>query len=175
MNPSTLLASHFSNNRFSTSSYLLNPLPLPTPANFNLSRRRHFRVSIPRASSEVAQQDVSSSSPSSLDIFGGKKELTGLQPIVHLLPPPLRLATSAIVVAGAVAAGYGLGLRFGKSSNAALGGAAALAAASGAAVYSFNSCVPEVAAVDLHNYVAGFDDPKNVKNEEIESIATKLV
>ncbi|KAL4010682.1 hypothetical protein IC575_027693 [Cucumis melo] len=175
MNPSALLASHFSNNRFPTSSYLLNPLPLPTPSNFNLSKRRHFRVSIPRASSEVTQQDVSSSSssPSSLDIFGGKKELTGIQPIVHLLPPPLRLATSAIVVAGAVAAGYGLGLRFGKSRNAALGGAAALAAASGAAVYSLNSCVPEVAAVDLHNYVAGFDDPKNVKKEEIESIATK--
>lgn len=171
MNPSTLLASHFSNNRCP----LLNPLPLRTSTNFNLTKRRHFRVSIPRASSEVTEQPVSSSSPSGLDIFGGKKELTGIQPIVQLIPPPLRLATSAIVVAGAVAAGYGLGLRFGKSRNAALGGAAALAAASGAAVYSLNSCVPEVAAVDLHNYVAGFDDPKNVKKEEIESIATKLV
>lgn len=169
MNPSTLLASHFSNNRCP----LLNPLPLRTSTNFNLTKRRHFRVSIPRASSEVTEQPVSSSSPSGLDIFGGKKELTGIQPIVQLIPPPLRLATSAIVVAGAVAAGYGLGLRFGKSRNAALGGAAALAAASGAAVYSLNSCVPEVAAVDLHNYVAGFDDPKNVKKEEIESIATK--
>ncbi|CAK9326902.1 unnamed protein product [Citrullus colocynthis] len=169
MNTSTLLASHFSNNRCP----LLNPLPLRTSTNFNLTKRRHFRVSIPRASSEVTEQPVSSSSPSGLDVFGGKKELTGIQPIVQLIPPPLRLATSAIVVAGAVAAGYGLGLRFGKSRNAALGGAAALAAASGAAVYSLNSCVPEVAAVDLHNYVAGFDDPKNVKKEEIESIATK--
>lgn len=175
MNPSTLLASHFSTNRAPSSSSLLNPLPLRTPTSFNLHKRRQFRVSIPRSSSEVTEDGVSSSSPSTVDIFGGKKELTGVQPVVKLLPPSLRLATSAIVVAGAVAAGYGLGLQFGKSRNAALGGAAALAAASGAAVYSLNSCVPEVAAVDLHNYVAEFDDPKNVKKEEIENIATKLV
>lgn len=173
MNTSTLLASHFSTGRCPTSSSFLNPLPLRTATSFNLSKRRQFRVSIPRSSSEVTEETVSSSSPSSLDIFGGKKDLTGIQPVVRLLSPPLRLATSAIVVAGAVAAGYGLGLRFGKSRNAALGGAAALAAASGAAVYSLNSCVPDVAAVDLHNYVAGFDDPANVKKEEIESIAAK--
>lgn len=89
------------------------------------------------------------------------------------LPPAVRVATSAIVFAGAIAAGYGLGLRFGRSRNAALGGAAALGAASGAAVYALNSCVPEVAAIELHNYVAGNDNPKVVKKEEVERIAKK--
>lgn len=89
------------------------------------------------------------------------------------LSPPVRLASSAIILAGAVAAGYGLGLRFGKSQNLALGGAAAMAAAGGGAVYAMNSCVPEVAATDLHNYLAGFDDPKAVKKEDIEQIAKR--
>lgn len=72
-----------------------------------------------------------------------------------------------------MAAGYGLGLRLSKSQNAAFGGAAVLGAASGAAAYALNSCAPEVAAIDLHNYVAGVDDPKAVKKEDIEDIARK--
>ena len=51
----------------------------------------------------------------------------------------------------------------------------ALGAAGGAAVYALNACVPEVAAVELHNYVAGNDDPKAVKKEDIEGIAKKWV
>lgn len=91
------------------------------------------------------------------------------------LSPPLRLVSSAVVFAGAVAAGYGLGLRFGQTRNAALGGAAVLGAAGGAAVYSLNACAPDVAAVELHNYVAGSDDPSAVKKDDIEGIAKKLV
>lgn len=83
------------------------------------------------------------------------------------------MATSAIIVAGAVAAGYGLGFRFGRSRNAALGGAVALGVAGGAAAYALNACAPQVAAVNLHNYVAGFDDPALLKKEDIESIANK--
>lgn len=89
------------------------------------------------------------------------------------LSPPLRLVTSAIVFAGAVAAGYGLGLRVGKTQNTALGGAVVLGAAGGAAVYALNASAPAVAAVDLHNYVAGRDDPRAVKKEDIEGIAKK--
>lgn len=89
------------------------------------------------------------------------------------LSPPLRLASSALIVGAAVAAGYGLGSRFGKSETAALGGAAALGAAGGATAYALNACVPDVAAVDLHNYVAGHDDPRAVKKEDIERIAKR--
>lgn len=39
-----------------------------------------------------------------------------------------------------------------------LAGAAALGAAGGAAVYALGSSVPEAAAVNLHNFVAGCDD-----------------
>lgn len=49
----------------------------------------------------------------------------------------------------------------------------ALGAAGGAAAYALNACVPDVAAVELHNYVAGSDDPRAVKKEEIEGIAKK--
>lgn len=89
------------------------------------------------------------------------------------MSPPVRLASSVIVVAGAVAAGYGLGFRFGGSRNAGLGGAVALGAAGAGAAYALNSSIPEVAAVSLHNYVAGCDDPGALKKEDIESIATK--
>ncbi|PON41852.1 Protein TIC [Parasponia andersonii] len=152
-------------------SPFLNPIPLR--ASFRPLTRRRFRVSLPRsaAASSSDQSGVAASSPP--DVFGGKKELTGIQPLVEKLTPPLRLASSAILLAGAVAAGYGLGFRFGQTRNAALGGAVALGAAGGAAAYALNSCVPEVAAVELHNYVAGSDDPRAVKKEEIEDIAKK--
>lgn len=107
------------------------------------------------------------------DIFGGKKQLSGPQFLVEGLSPPVRLATSAIIVAGALAAGYGLGSRFGSSRATALGGAVALGAAGGAAVYALNSCVPDVAAVNLHNLVAGCDDPTALKKEDVEGIARR--
>lgn len=93
--------------------------------------------------------------------------------MVEKLSPPVRLATSAVILAGALAAGYGLGLRFGGNRNAALGGAAILGAAGGAAAYAVNAAVPEVAAVSLHNYVAGCDGPEAIKREDIENIAKK--
>ena len=93
--------------------------------------------------------------------------------MVQKLSPPVRLATSAVILAGALAAGYGLGLRFGGNRNTALGGAAILGAAGGAAAYAMNAAVPEVAAVSLHNYVAGCDGPETVRREDIENIAKK--
>lgn len=93
--------------------------------------------------------------------------------MVEKLSPPVRLATSAIILAGAIAAGYGLGFRFGGNRNVALGGAAVAGAAGGATVYALNAAVPEVAAISLHNYVAEFDDPGAVKKEDIDRIANK--
>ncbi|KAJ4963582.1 hypothetical protein NE237_023521 [Protea cynaroides] len=107
------------------------------------------------------------------ETFGAKKELTGIQLLAEGLSPPVRLASSIIIVAGALAAGYGIGHRFGGTRNAGLGGAVALGAAGGAAIYALNSCVPEVAAVNLHNFVATSDDPGSLKREVIEGIAKK--
>jgi hypothetical protein len=101
--------------------------------------------------------------------------LNGIEILVDKLPLPARLATSAVIVAGAVAAGYGLGSKFGGSRNAALGGAVAVGVAGGAAAYALNATAPQVAAVSLNNYVAGFDDPSKLKKEDIEVIANKLV
>ncbi|CAI8585954.1 unnamed protein product [Vicia faba] len=155
MNPSTLKPSH------SHPSVLL---PSPSPLR---TQRRRFRVSLPRCSSET--NNPSSSSPPQRP----PKELTGIEILVDKLSSPARLATSAVIVAGAVAAGYGLGSRFGGNRNAALGGAVALGAAGGAAAYALNAAAPQVAAVNLHNYVAGFDDPSILTKEDIEVIANK--
>ncbi|TKY56580.1 TIC110 protein [Spatholobus suberectus] len=154
MNPSTLTPSH-------TQRPLLLPSPFP-------ARRRRFRISLPRCSSDAA-----SSPPPPPPPQRPPKELKGMEVLVDRLSPPARLATSAVLVAGAVAAGYGLGSRFGGSRYAALGGAVALGAAGGAAAYALNASAPQVAAVNLHNYVAAFDDPSKLKKEEIEAIATK--
>ncbi|CAN4115766.1 unnamed protein product [Withania somnifera] len=89
------------------------------------------------------------------------------------MSPPIRIASSALVFAGAIATGYGLGLRFGGSRNAGVAGAIALGAAGAGAAYALNSCAPEVAAINLHNYVADFDDPAVLKKEDIEAIANK--
>jgi hypothetical protein len=108
------------------------------------------------------------------EVFGGRRELTGLQPLVEALPPAARTAAELAVAAAAVAAGYGIGLRAGGGSRAvAVAGAAVLGAASVAGAAAVNSVVPEVAAVGLHNYVAGHDDPTNLDSGEVEAIARK--
>ncbi|KAL2317396.1 hypothetical protein Fmac_031272 [Flemingia macrophylla] len=152
MNPSTLTPSH--------------TLLLPSSAYH--ARRRRFRVSLPRCSSDAASVPPPPPPPQR-----PPKDLKGIELLVDKLSPPARLATSAILVAGAVAAGYGLGSRFGASRYAAIGGAVALGAAGGAAAYALNAAAPQVAAVNLHNYVAAFDDPAKLKKEEIEAIAAK--
>ncbi|WVZ59445.1 hypothetical protein U9M48_009585 [Paspalum notatum var. saurae] len=108
------------------------------------------------------------------EVFGARKELTGVQPLVESLPPAARTAAELAVAAAAVAAGYGVGLRVGGGSRAvAVAGAAVLGAASVAGAAALNSVVPEVAAVGLHNYVAGHDDPTNLDSAEVEAIANK--
>nr|XP_034921321.1 protein TIC110, chloroplastic-like isoform X1 [Populus alba] len=166
MSPSLLTSSP------STSS--LSPLPLKlTPSSLTLPKRLRFRVSYPRSSAAEYPSAITLESKPD-DLFGGKRELSGAQSIVSNLSPTLRLASSAVILAGALAAGYGLGIKFGGSSrNLALGGAAVAGAAGGAVVFSLNSAVPDIAAINLHNYVSGFDDPTKVSKEEIEGIAKK--
>ncbi|KAK9681905.1 hypothetical protein RND81_10G035800 [Saponaria officinalis] len=134
-----------------------SPLLFPTPIPPRFPRRRRYTVH----------------SSTGEDIFGPTKELDGVQSVVDAVPPTVRLAGSAIIVAGALAAGYGLGSRFGGSRNAAVGGAVALGAAAGGAAYSLNSCAPEVAAVNLHNYVASSQDPLALDTEHILAIASR--
>ncbi|KAG5064170.1 hypothetical protein JHK85_005353 [Glycine max] len=157
MNPSTLTPSHTH-----------RPLLLPSPFH---TRRRRFKVSLPRCSSSSAASSPPPPPPPPPQ--RPPKDLKGIDVLVDKLSPPARLATSAVIVAGAAAAGYGLGSRFGGSRYAALGGAVALGAAGGAAAYALNAAAPQVAAVNLHNYVAAFDDPSKLKKEEIEAIASK--
>ncbi|KAF5744458.1 hypothetical protein HS088_TW07G00029 [Tripterygium wilfordii] len=172
MNPSLL-----TNPPSSTAHHPLLFYRFFIPSSSNTIKRRRFTVSVPRSSSDQPSSSTSlstdSTSPSTSDIFGGKKELAGIQPVVEKLSPPLRLATSAILLAGAIAAGYGLGSRFGGNRNAALGGAAVVGAAGGAMVYALNTAVPDVAAIELHNYVANCDDPGAVKKNYIDGIARK--
>ncbi|KAJ4837864.1 hypothetical protein Tsubulata_019747 [Turnera subulata] len=167
----------------------LSPPPLPltlTPPSLSLlPKRRRFRVSVPRNSADP-ETHPSDAEGGASDVFGRRRELEGIKPLVGSLPPSLRLASSAVILAGAVAAGYGLGLQLGhrlrgKWNPAPLGGApavgvagaAAMGVAGGAMVYAMNGCAPEVAAASLHNYVAGCDDPLMVRKEEIQNILTR--
>ncbi|KAL6967787.1 hypothetical protein U1Q18_033596 [Sarracenia purpurea var. burkii] len=162
----TVLFSPFTNP---TSPRLTSTNPPNSLTRKHQHHRLRYRVSTVRCCSLSSSDQPSTNS----DVFGGKKELTGIQSLVDAMSPPVRLAISVLVFSGAVAAGYGLGLRFGGSRNAGLGGAVALGAAGAGAAYALNSCAPEVAAVNLHNYVAGCDDPVVVKKEDIEAIANK--
>nr|DAD24411.1 TPA_asm: hypothetical protein HUJ06_025875 [Nelumbo nucifera] len=151
-------------------SHFINPYSLPSKTSSSLYRKRRYRASLVR-SSAADPAEVSQSISSS--VFGGKKELSGVQLLVDGLSPSVRLASSVVIVAGALAAGYGLGNRIGGTRNTGLGGAIALGAAGGTAAYALNSCIPEVAAVNLHTFVAGHDDPGALKKEDIEGIAKK--
>ncbi|KAJ0547432.1 hypothetical protein HanOQP8_Chr08g0291311 [Helianthus annuus] len=191
MNPSILLTQQPSSHPTLLLTPFLNPNPNQTLTKSitvnlrrNSNRNRYIyryggykhscNVSVVRCSSsppETTSQTETNAAVS--DVFGGKKELTALQSVVESMSPAVRLASSVVVVAGAVAAGYGLGLRIGGNRSASIGGAVVLGAAGAGAVYAMNSSVvPEIAAVSLHNYVAG-SDPRDVKKEDIENIASR--
>ena len=123
---------------------------------------------------DAADRDEEVFGGRSEQVFGGRRELTGVQPLVEALPPVARTAAELAVAAAALAAGYGIGLRAGGGNRAAaFAGAAVLGGASVAAAVAVNSVVPEVAAVGLHNYVAGHDDPTKLEASEVEAIANK--
>lgn len=169
MNPSSLLLPINQPPPVNTfRSQFLNPTPLRLTPKFYLKRR--IQSTVISSSSASLQHKPTSVNP---DVFGGKKELSPIQSLVDAMSPPIRIASSALIFAAAIAAGYGLGLRFGGSRNAGLGGAIAFGAAGAGAAYALNSCAPQVAAINLHNYVADFDNPAALNKEDIESIANK--
>ncbi|KAF2617850.1 hypothetical protein F2Q68_00038418 [Brassica cretica] len=173
MNPSLITATNAPispSHRSPLLCHFLTPSPLRLSQSQSPSRRR-YRVSFPRCAATSSEQPLVSTKKS--DVHGNKKELTGLQPIVEKMTPPVRLATSAVVLAASLASGYGLGLRLAGSRNIAFGAAAAAGAAGGAVVYAMNSAVPEVAAIGLHNYVAEIEDPASVTKDDIEKIASR--
>ncbi|CAL4917312.1 unnamed protein product [Urochloa decumbens] len=151
----------------------LKPSPLLRfpPRRPTTAAAARFRLRL-RLRTSAASSDAAA--PHGEEVFGARKELTGVQPLVESLPPAARTAAELAVAAAAVAAGYGIGLRAGGGSRAvAVAGAAVLGAASLAGAAALNSVVPEVAAVGLHNYVAGHDDPTNLESGEVEAIAKK--
>ncbi|XP_009595771.1 protein TIC110, chloroplastic isoform X1 [Nicotiana tomentosiformis] len=177
MNPSLLLTTNQPSVNPTTTTFL-SPFLNPTPLRFTRKisqKRRHFlyNYGLSTVRSSASDKPPSSSISVKPDVFGGKKELSTIQSLVDAMSPPIRIASSALVFAGAVAAGYGLGVRFGGSRNAGVGGAIALGAAGAGAAYALNSCVPEVAAINLHNYVADFEDPAALNKEDIDAIANK--
>lgn len=179
MNPSLLLTTNQPSVNPTTTTFL-SPFLNPTPLRFTRKisqKRRHFlyNYGLSTVRSSASDKPPSSSISVKPDVFGGKKELSTIQSLVDAMSPPIRIASSALVFAGAVAAGYGLGVRFGGSRNAGVGGAIALGAAGAGAAYALNSCVPEVAAINLHNYVADFEDPAALNKEDIDAIANKFV
>lgn len=177
MNPSILLTQQ-SSSPHPTILFtpFLNHRPLKITTKFlTFNHRRHrysCRAPAVRCSASSSSVDQPSTTTPVSDVFGGKKELSAFQSLVDSMSPAVRLASSVVVVAGAVAAGYGLGLRIGGTRNASLGGAVVLGAAGAGAVYALNSSVPEIAALSLHNYVVG-SDPGALKKEDIESIASR--
>ncbi|CAN6304736.1 unnamed protein product [Urochloa humidicola] len=151
---------------------LFSPLK-PSPL-FRFPRRRPTSATAARLRLRLRAAAAADAASPGEAVFGARKELTGVQPLVEALPPAARTAAELAVAAAAAAAGYGIGLRAGGGSRAvAVAGAAVLGAASLAAAAAVNSVVPEVAAVGLHNYVAGHDDPTNLDSGEVEAIAKK--
>ncbi|XP_021851362.1 protein TIC110, chloroplastic [Spinacia oleracea] len=157
---------------FTHPNHTLHPKFIRIPITSTFKRHR-FRVSKLRCSADVTPTSSSTNNVDAVDVFGGQRELSGIQSLVESLSPPVRIASSVILVAAASAAGFGLGSRFGGSRNVAIGAAVALGAAGGAAAYGLNSCVPEVAATSLHNYVAQCDDPLALNKDEILAIANR--
>ncbi|XP_026412654.1 protein TIC110, chloroplastic-like [Papaver somniferum] len=156
-------------------SQFINPNPFritnPRISITRSAKQYRNRLSITRSS---AVDESNTSVNNSVELFGGKKELSGFQVLADSLSPPVRLVSSIALVAGALAAGYGLGFRFGGGNkNIGIAGAVALGAAGGAAVYALNSSVPEVAAVNLHNFVASCEDPLDLNSEAIDGIAKR--
>lgn len=83
-------------------------------------------------------------------------------------PKPARVANSVFIATAAAAAGFGLGFWFGKSRIAGIGGAALAWVARSVEVLALNLSVPEVAAADLLNLVAGFDDPAALRKDNVD-------
>jgi hypothetical protein len=106
-------------------------------------------------------------------MFGTEQELSGPQKFLEGLPASARYATSAVIVVGALAAGYALGARVKGTQGAAVGGALALGAIGGASAFALNAAAPHVAAVQVRNALVNHPDPNSLRSTEIDAIAQK--
>ncbi|KAJ7564728.1 hypothetical protein O6H91_02G030900 [Diphasiastrum complanatum] len=106
-------------------------------------------------------------------IFGDEKQLTGPRKLLEHVPATARFVTCAAIVAGAMAAGYAVGVRAKGTKIAAVGGALALGAVGGVAAYSINSAAPQVAAVKLHNALVNNPRPVSLQKQEVDEILSK--
>ncbi len=106
-------------------------------------------------------------------MFGTEQELSGPQKFLEGLPASARYATSAVIVVGALAAGYALGARVKGTQGAAVGGALALGAIGGASAFALNAAAPHVAAVQVRNALVNHSDPSSLRSTEIDAIAQK--
>lgn len=147
----------------------------PIRLRFPISTRRVSPlVFCSAADSDGASLNSANVSRSSSRIFGGEKQLSGLNQALQGLPASARYATCVAIVAGALAAGYALGASTKGTRTAAVGGAVALGAAGCATAYILNSSAPTIAAVQLHNAVVNLDDPTSLKREEVDAIVKKF-
>eukprot|EP00897_Mesotaenium_endlicherianum_P003286 jgi/Mesen1/2986/ME000176S02024 len=109
--------------------------------------------------------------------FGPERELSGTQGLVKSLPPPLRYAVCAAIIAGAAGIGAGIGGRaVGRLAAPRVGqvaGAVVLGAAGAGAAHVLNASVDDVAAADLHNLVVRHSDPENLPRDQVDSIVKK--
>ncbi|KAI4383479.1 hypothetical protein MLD38_009313 [Melastoma candidum] len=168
-------------------STFVSSTPLSPPfLFFSTAHRRRRPDTYPTvlcSSSSTTSTTEDAPTPSS-NVFGEPKELNAVQSIVKPVSlPTARLVASVVLVAGAVAAGYGVGVRIGgggPKSLAATGGAVvAGAAAGGCAYYAAKAVVPEIASVELRNHVVavgagdGDSDGAGIKREDIDEIARK--
>ncbi len=106
-------------------------------------------------------------------MFGTEQELSGPHKFLEGLPVSARYATSAVIVVGALAAGYALGAKVKGTQGAAVGGALALGAIGGASAFALNAAAPHVAAVQVRNALVNHSDPSSLRSTEIDAIAQK--
>ena len=145
----------------------------PGTAQLTFLRRR--RLCCRALEGQLPKTSKSSSSSSSVSLFGAQQELSGPHKLLEGLPAPARYATSAVIVAGALAAGYALGAKYQGTQTAAVGGAVAFGAVGGATVFALNAAAPHVAAVQLRNTLVNHSDPKSVTPSDVDAIANKYL
>ncbi|ERN08576.1 protein TIC110, chloroplastic [Amborella trichopoda] len=146
-------------------------LQRPKPVSLRVTRKRRLKIAVFR--NDVEGSESMGKTPIKADIFGGEKEISGVQKLVDSMPSSVRYVSSVVIVAGALASGYGLGMKVKGTRAAAIGGAVALGAAGGAVAYALNSCVPDVAAANLHNMVVRSGDPRSLEKEAVDEIANR--
>jgi hypothetical protein len=149
--------------------------PRVFPGRSKFGRRKFTRHADGRIVCSAANSETTpSSSERRESIFGSEQDLPAYQKVFKGWSAPARYALSTVIVAGALAGGYAAGRTVKPNFPAAsLGGAAAAGAVGGLAAFAINSAAPTVAAVQLHNALVNYSDPKSITSEEVDSLIKK--